>query len=100
MLNISCSEKNLLRAEDYPLDSMACCKGAVLCEKGNLLSLEVMLATDFMPTFLFIKVIACSTLKQSFQVEKGKLMETKTSLKYSNLSLILYGNIRVFFFFV
>lgn len=63
MLHTSCSEKILLRAEDYPLDSMACCKGASLCEKGNLLSFEVMLATDFMPTFPFIKVIAFSTLK-------------------------------------
>lgn len=85
MLNASCCEKILLRAEDYPLGSMACCKGEALCEKGNLLSLEVMLATDFMPTFPFIKVIACSTLNRSFQVETGKLMEAKTSLECSNL---------------
>lgn len=78
-------KKILLRAEDYHIDSMDCCKGAVLCEMGNSLSLEVMLATDFMPTFPFIKVIACSTLKWNFQVETGKLMEAKTSLEYSSL---------------
>lgn len=91
MLNASWSEKILLLAEDYHIDSMDFCKGAVLCETGNLLSLEVMLATDFMPIFPFIKVIACSTLKWNFQVETGKLMEAKTSLEYSSLKhKILY----------